>query len=205
VLEDWLVKGYPKSLSRLIEQLEKFPGIGRKTAERLAFHILKVPSEEAMGLAYALRDLKKNTVMCSQCCNIDETDPCWVCSDPARDRSVICVVEQTHDLLALERSQSYKGLYHVLGGHISPLDGITPQNLTIDKLLGRITGDVKEVVLATNPNMEGDVTANHIAELLKPLGVKVTRPARGLPPGSQVESVSQAILTDAMKGRQQIS
>jgi len=198
------MKGYPKSLSRLIEELEKLPGIGTKTAERLAFHILKVTADEAMGLAYAVRDLKKNTRMCSVCCNVDETDPCWVCSDPSRDAGVICVVEQTRDLLALERSGVYGGLYHVLGGHISPLEGISAQSLTIDKLLGRITEEIREVILATNPNMEGDVTANHIAGLLKPRGVRVTRPARGLPPGSQVESVSQSILTDAIHGRQEI-
>jgi recombination protein RecR len=198
------MKGYPKSLSRLVEELEKLPGIGTKTAERLAFHILKAPADEAMGLAYAVRDLKKNTRMCSVCCNVDETDPCWVCSDLKRDADVICVVEQTRDLLALERSGVYSGLYHVLGGHISPLEGISAQSLTIDKLLGRITEEIREVILATNPNMEGDVTANHLAGLLKPHGLRVTRPARGLPPGSQVESVSQSILTDAIHGRQEI-
>jgi len=199
-----MAKGYPKSLSRLIEELEKLPGIGTKTAERLAFHVLKAPGEEAMALACAIRDLKKNTRLCSRCCNIDESDPCWICSDGSRDRSVICVVEQARDLLALERSGSYKGLYHVLGGHISPLEGIGPQSLTIARLVDRITSEIKEVILATNPNMEGDVTANHVAGLLKPRNVKVTRPARGLPPGSQVEHVSQAILTDAMHGRQEL-
>ena len=198
------MNGIPKSLNRLVEELEKLPGIGTKTAERLAFHVLKASTEEAMGLAYAVRDLKKNTRLCSLCCNIDETDPCWVCSSPARDTSVICVVEQTHDLLALERSGCYNGLYHVLGGRVSPLDGIAPESLTVDKLLGRISGDVREVILATNPNLEGDVTANHIAELLKGRDVKVTRPARGLPPGSQVESVSRSILTDAINGRREI-
>lgn len=198
------MKSLPRSLNRLVEELEKLPGIGAKTAERLAFHVLKAPTEEAMGLAYAVRDLKKNTRLCSVCCNIDETDPCWACSDPGRDASVICVVEQTRDLLALERSGSYGGLYHVLGGRVSPLDGIAPESLTIDKLLGRISGDVREVILATNPNMEGDVTANYIAELLRPRGVKVTRPARGLPPGSQVESVGQSILTDAINGRREM-
>jgi len=199
------LKGYPRSLSKLIEELAKFPGIGSKTAERLAFHVLKTPAEEAMGLALAIRDLKKNTCLCSTCCNIDETDPCWICSDTARDRSVICVVEQTRDLLALERSGSFNGLYHVLGGHISPLEKITPQNLTIDKLIDRMkSGGVSEVIIATNPNMDGDVTANHIAELLKPFGVKITRPARGLAPGSQVENVSQASLADAISGRQEM-
>ena len=195
---------YPKSLSRLIEELGKLPGIGAKTAERLAFHLLKAEAGEAMRLAYAIRDLKKSTVLCSQCSNIAESDPCWICADHARDRSIICVVEQTRDLLALERSKSYRGLYHVLGGRISPLEGIEPESLTIDKLIGRISSDVMEIVLATNPNMEGDVTANYLAGLLKAYPVKVTRPARGLPPGSQVESVSQAILTDAMHGRQEI-
>ena len=198
------MKGYPKSLDRLVEELEKLPGIGAKTAERLAFHILKASTEEAMGLAYAVRDLKKSTRMCSRCCNIDESDPCWICAAADRETSVICVVEQMRDLLAIERSGGYKGLYHVLGGHISPLEGINPQNLTIARLIDRITGEVKEVILATNPNMEGDLTANHIAGLLKPAGVKITRPARGLPPGSQVECVSRAILTDAIHGRQEI-
>jgi len=196
------IKGFPDSLNRLVEELEKLPGVGSKTAERLAFHILKASVDEAMGLAYAIRDLKKNTRLCSRCCNIDDSDPCWICSDASRDASVICVVEQTRDLLALERSGSYRGLYHVLGGHVSPLEGINPENLTIAKLLGRIGGDVKEVILATNPNMEGDVTANHVAGLLRPLGVKITRPARGLPPGATVECVSRAIITDAIRGRQ---
>ena len=198
------MKGFPNSLNKLIEELEKLPGIGTKTAERLAFHIMKAPADEAMGLAYAVRDLKKNTRMCSRCCNIDDADPCWVCADATRDAATVCVVEQTSDLLALERSGSYKGLYHVLGGHISPLEGINPENLTINKLLDRINTDIKEVILATNPNMEGDVTANYIAGLLKPFGVKITRPARGLPPGSHVECVSRAILTDAIRGRQEI-
>ena len=198
------MKGLPNSLNRLIEELEKLPGIGSKTAERLAFHIMKAPTEEAMGLAYAVRDLKKNTRMCSRCCNIDDADPCWICADAARDTTIICVVEQTRDLLALERSGSYKGLYHVLGGHISPLEGINPENLTIGRLLDRIGGEIKEVILATNPNMEGDVTANHVAGLLKDRGVRITRPARGLPPGSTVECVSRAILTDALRGRQEL-
>jgi len=199
------MSGYTKSLGNLMEELVKLPGVGKRSAERLAFHLLRVSTEDAMALARAIRDLKKNTRICSKCFNIAESDPCAICSDSRRDRTILCVVEQTRDLIAIEEAGSYSGLYHVLQGRIAPLDGMTPESLTISQLLERVKVDgVKEVILATNPDMEGDVTANYIAEQLGPAGVRITRPARGLPAGSQVEYVGKKIISDAFEGRQPI-
>ena len=199
------MSGYTESLSALIDELSKLPGIGKRSAERLAFHLLRQSTGEAMALAYAIRNLKKNTRVCSQCYNIAESDPCGICGDSHRDASLLCVVEQVRDLLAIEETGSYSGLYHVLQGRIAPLDGMTPDTLTIGPLVKRVrAGDVREVILATNPDMEGDVTANHIAERLAGTGVRITRPARGIPSGSQVEYVGKTILTDALKGRRAI-
>jgi len=198
--------GYTKSLTKLMEELAKLPGIGQRSAERLAFHLLRLSTEDAMALAYAIRDLKKNTRICSACYNIAESDPCEICSDPRRDHAVVCVVEQTRDVIAIEQTDSYHGLYHVLQGRIAPLEGMTPETLTVGKLVERVkAGGIQEVILATNPDMEGDVTANYIAEQLAATGVQITRPARGLPAGSQVEYVGRTILTDALKGRQPIA
>jgi len=196
---------YTEALNRLIEQFGKLPGIGAKTAERLAFYILKAPASEAMALAEAIRDVKTKIGRCRLCYNLSEQPVCEICSDPRRDRSIICVVEQPKDVISLEQTGACKWVYHVLGGHIAPLEGVEPDDLTIDKLLERVRGgQVKEVVMATNPNMEGDGTALYISSLLRPLGVKITRLARGLPTGSTIEYASTKILTDAILGRQQL-
>ena len=189
----------------LIKELGRLPGVGQKSAERLAYHILRASSEDALKLAQAIRDVKEKVRQCSVCCNMAETDPCHICGDASRDHAVICVVEEPKDLLALERAGSFRGVYHVLGGRIAPLDGMDPGTLTLDRLVARVkTGEVREVVLALNPNMEGDLTASHVAELVKGAGAKVTQIARGIPPGSQIEYASQAILSDALKGRREL-
>ena len=196
---------YTDSLNELIEQFGKLPGIGPKTAERLAFHILKTTPEEAMALAKAVSDVKINIKQCSICFNLAESDTCTICSDPRRDKSIICVVEQSRDVISLEKTGLCKWGYHVLNGHIAPLEGIEPSDLTIDELVKRVrTGDIEEVVMATNPNIEGDGTALYITSVLKPLGVKTTRLARGLPTGSNIEYASGSILADAILGRQKL-
>jgi len=193
---------YTQSLNKLIDELGKLPGIGPKTAERLAFHILKTEKNEALSLADAINTLKSSVRQCKQCHNLSEGELCSVCSDTKRDKSIICVVEQFKDLIALEKTGLCKWVYHVLGGHIAPLDGIEPQDLTIDHLVSRIRNEkISEVVMATNPTVEGDGTALYISSLIKSLGIKVTRLARGLPGGSQIEFASGAILTDAILGR----
>lgn len=199
------MNAYPQSIIKLMNEFEKMPGIGQKTAERLACYVLKQPVEEAMQLAYAIRDVKKFIKTCSICFNVSEKDPCHICSNTQRDSSVICVIEQLADLLTIEKTGKYNGLYHVLQGHISPLDGITPESLTIEKLLQRIKSDhVEEVILATNLNMEGDATALYIHKQLHSLGVRVTRLARGLPTGSYLEYANTAIVSDAMSGRNEM-
>lgn len=196
---------YTESLNRLIDEFGRLPGIGPKTAERLAFHILKADGPEAMKLADAIGDVKTKIKRCRQCWNLSEGDVCQVCSDPRRDQSLICVVEQPKDVISLEKTGASKWLYHVLGGHIAPLDGIEASDLTIDKLVERVrTGQVKEVIMATNPNIEGDGTSLYISSLLRPLGVRITRLARGLPTGSTIEYASGKILTDAILGRQEL-
>ncbi|HUT32770.1 MAG TPA: recombination mediator RecR [Planctomycetota bacterium] len=196
---------YTESLSRLMAELGKLPGIGARTAERLALHLLKTPEEEAMALAQAIRDVKHNTRHCSTCCNVTEQDPCGICSDSRRDHTVLCVVEQPRDLLAIEKTGAYRGVYHVLMGRIAPLEDVHPEDLTIGRLVQRIkTSGVKEVILYTNPDLEGDVTAQHLAHVLQPLKVKVSLPARGIPTGSQIEYASETILRDALEGRREI-
>lgn len=193
---------YTKSLNTLIEQFGKLPGIGAKTAERLAFYILKSDTPEAMALATAISDVKKNIHQCKICFNLAETEICSICSDSRRDHSVICVVEQPKDVVNLEKTGLCKWTYHVLNGHIAPLEGIEPDDLTIDALIKRVRDDaVKEVVMATNPNLEGDGTSLYIHSLLNSLDVKVTRLARGLPAGSTIEFSSGSILTDAILNR----
>lgn len=192
----------PEPLERLMKQLEALPGIGPRSAERIAFHLLRIERSEALALADAIRDVKEKLRHCSQCFNLTDTDPCAICSDPRRDASVIVVVEQPKDLMALEATGAVRGLYHVLMGHIAPLDGVEPADLTIEPLVDRIRrGGVQEVVLATNPTVEGDGTALHLHSLLAPLGVKVTRLARGLAVGSQVEYATKAMLEAAIVGR----
>jgi len=188
-----------------MEELGKLPGIGARSAERLAFHILKAEQQEAMRLADAIRDVKTRIRPCSRCFNLAEEELCPICADPRRDATKICVVEQPKDLLALEATGVYRGVYHVLMGHIAPLEGVEADDLTIDALVARVrAGGADEVILATNPTVAGDGTSLYIAELLNPLGVKITRLARGLPTGGQIEYASQSILSDAMNERRQL-
>jgi len=196
---------YTESLNKLIEEFEKLPGVGPKTAERLAFYILKAEPAEAMRLADAIRDVKNKIKQCEICYNYSEQKICEICSDERRDKSLICVVEQPKDVIALEKTGACRWVYHVLGGHIAPLEGIEAGDLTIDKLVERVRGgSVKEVIMATNPNMAGDGTTLYISSVLRPLGVKITRLARGLPAGSTIEYASGKILTDAILGRQEL-
>jgi recombination protein RecR len=196
---------YPESLERLISELKRLPGVGQRTAERLAFHVLQVSTDDAMRLAYAVRDVKKNIRACSSCCMPTEHDPCAICADGARDRGVVCVVEQPKDLYALEKLGSFRGVYHVLMGTIALLDGIEAKDLTIARLEKRLAeGGVREVILATNPNLDGDATALHLTEILRGAGVRVTRIARGIPAGSTLEYASRAILEDAIEGRKEV-
>jgi recombination protein RecR len=190
------------ALGRVIQELGKLPGIGPKTAERLAHHLLTTEKSEALALADAIRALKENIHLCRECFNVAEAELCPICADARRDQSVICVVEQTRDLMSLEKTSLYRGLYHVLGGRIAPLENMGPEQLTVDHLLRRVQrGTVKEVIMATNPTMEGDGTALYISSLLAPTGVKVTRLARGLPTGSQMEFANRDMLADALEGR----
>jgi recombination protein RecR len=196
---------YTETLNKLIEQFGRLPGIGPKTAERLAFHILKSEPTEAMNLANAIRDVKNKIKRCEICFNLAEQAVCQICSDPGRDKTLICVVEQPKDVIKLEKTQACQWVYHVLGGHIAPLDGIEPDDLTINQLVERVrSGGVKEVIMATNPNMAGDGTALYISSLLKPFDLKITRLARGLATGSAIEYASPKMLTDAITGRQQL-
>ena len=196
---------YTESLSRLMAEFGKLPGIGARTAERLALHLLKTPEAEAIALAQAIQDVKRNTRHCSVCCNVTEQDPCAICADERRDHALLCVVEQPRDLLAIEKTGAFRGVYHVLMGRIAPLEDIHPEDLTIDRLIRRIRASgIKEVILYTNPDLEGDVTAQHLAHVLQPLRVKVSLPARGIPTGSQIEYASETILRDALDGRREI-
>lgn len=192
-------------VARLIDEFNKLPGIGPKTAQRLTYFLLRAPSEQAHALAEALIRMKERTILCSICFNITEEDPCSLCQSPSRDRHAICVVEEPLDVLALERTRSYKGLYHVLHGAISPVDGIGPEDLRIRELLARVRQEqITEVVLATNPNLEGDATAMYLHGLLRPLGARVTRLARGLPVGGDLEYADEVTLTRALEGRRDI-
>jgi recombination protein RecR len=196
---------YTETLNKLIAEFEKLPGIGPKTAERLAFFILKAQPAEALVLAEAIRDVKEKIKHCQICYNLSEQSICQICRDERRDRSIICVVEQSKDIINLEKTGACKWVYHVLGGHIAPLEGIEPGDLTIEQLVERVReGDVKEVIMATNPNMAGDGTALYISSLLRTAGVKITRLARGLPSGSTIEYASGKILTDAILGRREL-
>jgi recombination protein RecR len=197
--------GYAETIERLMAELGKLPGIGARTAERLAFHILKATDAEALGLADAIHDVKTKIRPCSQCFNLSEGELCTVCADPRRDRNAICVVEQPKDLLALEATGAFGGLYHVLMGHIAPLEGVEAEDLTIGALVERVkAGEISEVILATNPTVAGDGTALYISSLLAPLGVKVTRLARGLPTGGQIEYANKSILSDALTERRDL-
>jgi recombination protein RecR len=190
---------------RLIDEFHKLPGIGPKSAQRLAYYLLRMPTVDAQALAAAILEVKERVTLCSICMNVTEVDPCRVCSDDRRERTIICVVEEPLDILALERSRSYHGLYHVLHGAISPMDAIGPEDLKMTELLQRLRSDeVREIILATNPNLEGEATAMYLTRLLKPLGVKVTRLARGLPMGGDLEYADDVTLARALEGRQEM-
>jgi len=189
----------------LIDALRRLPGIGYKSAQRLAFHLLKAPAEEAHGLADAIIAAKQKVAICKTCFNVAEGDQCNFCRDPKRDATLICVVEEPGDIIAVERTQEFRGLYHVLGGHISPMDGIGPDDLRIRELLQRVgTGEVKEVILCTNPTVEGEATAIYLAGLIRPLDVRVTRIASGLPVGGDLEYADEVTLGRALEGRRDI-
>lgn len=192
-------------VANLIDALSRLPGIGPKTAARLAFYLLRVPDAEVFALADALRDLKERVVFCARCCNIAETSPCAICSSDERDQGLICVVEEPSDVLAVERTREYKGVYHVLHGAISPVDGIGPGQLKTAELVARLqVTPVREVLLATNPNLEGEATAMYLARLIKPLGVRVTRLAHGLPVGGDLEYADEVTLSRALSGRHEM-
>lgn len=195
----------PAPVSRLIDEFHKLPGIGPKSAQRLTYHLLRIPHDEAIALAEAITELKERTVLCSVCQNVTESDPCAICRDSDRDRTVICVVEEPLDILAVERTRGFHGLYHVLHGVISPMDGIGPDDLKIAELLTRLrAGNVGEVIMATNPNLEGEATSMYVSRLLTPLGVRVTRLARGLPMGSDLEYADDVTLSRAIENRQDV-
>lgn len=192
-----------QSVAELINQLAKLPGIGKKSAERLAYHLLHLSKKEAMALANAIRDVKENVRYCKHCFNLAEKDECEICSDPRRDQDVVCVVEQPRDLMSLEQTGMYRGLYHVLLGRIAPLENVGPEHLTIKALVNRVRGgQFKEMIMATNPTVEGDGTALYISNQLGELPIKITRLARGITTGSVLEYANKEMLSDALSGRQ---
>jgi recombination protein RecR len=196
---------YPRSLDRLIEELVRLPGIGPKTAQRLAFYLLKMSKREALSLAKAIAEVKERIHTCPTCFNIAEDGRCEICLSQGRDRSMICVVEEANDLLAIERTKGFKGLYHVLGGSLSPLEGRGPDELQTEALLQRLRGgEVREVIIATNPNVEGEATCLYLQRLLKPMGVIITRLAHGLPMGSDLEYADEITLAKSMEGRREL-
>ena len=199
------MKYYAKPLNRLINELAKLPGIGGKTAQRLAFHILSMDDKSAMELAEAISDAKRSMTYCSVRGNLTDTDPCAICADESRDKSVICVVESPKDVVAMEKIREYRGYYHVLHGAISPMDGIGPDDINLKSLIMRLQDeDVKELIIATNPNIEGEATAMYIARLIKPSGIKVTRIAHGIPVGGDLEYADEVTLLKAMEGRREL-
>ena len=200
------MKQYPRPLNKLINELSKLPGIGGKTAQRLAFHILSLTDQEANNLAQAIVDAKKNLHYCSVCGNLTDRDPCLICSDAERDPSIICVVETPQDVMAMERIREYRGMYHVLHGAISPVEGIGPGDINLKSLITRLQSDdrVREIIIATNPNIEGEATAMYISRLIKPSGIKVTRIAHGIPVGGDLEYADEVTLSKAMEGRREL-
>ncbi|CDF59147.1 recombination mediator RecR [Thermobrachium celere] len=195
---------YPTKVAKLIEELSKLPGVGTKTAQRLAFYIINMDKRDVESLADAIIEAKASIKYCSVCGNLTDTDPCVICSNTARDRSTICVVQEPKDVIAMERTKEYKGLYHVLHGAISPMLGIGPDDIKIKELLSRMNDEVKEVIIATNPNVEGEATAMYIARLIKPLGIKVSRIAHGIPVGGDIEYADEVTLLKALEGRREI-
>lgn len=195
----------PDPLAKLIEQLQRLPGIGAKSAQRLAYHVLKTPREEVDRLAEAMREVKDRVTYCSTCGNITDVDPCFFCTSPSRDHRLVCVVEEPENVNGVEKTRQFSGLYHVLMGALSPLHGVGPDDLRIKDLLTRVAGGgVEEVILATNPNVEGEATAIYLAKLLKPLGIKVTRIAMGVPVGSDLEYADDVTMQRAMEGRREL-
>lgn len=196
---------YAAPVAKLIEAFEKLPGIGHKTAQRLAFHVLNLSEEKANSIATAIIEAKSKIKYCSICNNLTDIDPCNLCSSQSRDKSLICVIEDPRDVVAMERTREFKGYYHVLHGAISPMEGIGPEDIKIKELLARIrTGNIVEVILATNPNIEGEATAMYISKLLKPLGIKTTRIAHGIPVGGDLEYADEVTLAKALEGRREI-
>ncbi len=196
---------YGESMDRLLQELSRLPGVGRKTAERLAHHILRLPDDDALALAIAIRDVKRKTASCSRCACITEENPCAICSDARRSGDVVCVVEQHRDLVAIEDAQAFTGLYHVLGGRVSPLDGVNAEDLTIERLVARVRDEgVREVIVATSPDLEGDGTALYVERALAPTGVRVSRISRGVPTGYALEHSSAAMIQDSIRGRRPV-
>ncbi|MDB44036.1 recombination protein RecR [Listeria monocytogenes] len=196
---------YPEPITKLIDSFMKLPGIGPKSAARLAFYVLDMKEDDVLDFAKALVDAKRNLSFCSVCGHITDKDPCYICADTSRDRSVICVVQESKDVIAMEKMRDFHGLYHVLHGTISPMDGIGPEDINIPNLLKRLQDDtIEEVILATNPNVEGEATAMYISRLLKPSGIKVTRIAHGLPVGGDLEYADEVTLSKAMEGRREV-
>ena len=199
------MKQYPKPLGRLINELSKMPGIGGKTAQRLAFHILSLPAEEAAALATSITEAKEKMKYCPVCGNLTDQEPCSICRDKNRRQDIICVVESPKDVMAMERIKEFDGLYHVLHGAISPMDGVGPEDINLKQLIVRLqNSDVKEIILATNPNIEGEATAMYIARLIKPSGIKVSRIANGIPVGGDLEYADEVTLLKAMEGRREL-
>jgi len=195
----------PDPLTKLIEQLQRLPGVGAKSAQRLAYHVLKTPREDVDRLADAMREVKDRVTYCSACSNITDVDPCFFCTDPDRDHRIICVVEEPENVNGIEKTRDFKGVYHVLMGALSPLHGVGPDDLKIKNLLMRVSnGGVEEVILATNPNVEGEATAIYLAKLLKPMGIRVTRIAMGVPVGSDLEYADEVTMHMAMEGRREV-
>jgi len=196
---------YPEPIAKLIDAFSRLPGIGPKTASRLAFYVLRMPEQDVIDFAKALVNVKRNLLYCSVCCNITDTDPCRICQDKSRDRSSICVVQEPKDVIAMERTREYQGLYHVLHGAISPVEGIGPDDIRINELLNRLTDEtVQELIMATNPNIEGEATAMYLSRLVKPFGIKVTRIAHGLPVGGDLEYADEVTLSKALEGRREL-
>ena len=196
---------YPEPIARLIDAFTHLPGIGPKTAARLAFHVLRMQEDDVIDFAKALVNVKRNLHYCSVCCNITDTDPCRICQDKTRDASVICVVQETKDLVAMERTKEYMGYYHVLQGAISPMEGVGPEDIRLAELLKRLSDErVKELILATNPNIEGEATAMYISRLVRHFGIKVTRIAHGLPVGGDLEYADEVTLSKALEGRREL-
>lgn len=189
------------SMEKAISELSRLPGIGRKTAQRLVFHLLKTSRQEVQSLAEAIIAIKDKIGFCSICYNITESDPCSICTSDKRDRSIVCVVEEANDVLAIERTGEYRGLYHVLGGALSPLEGVGPEDLSVKELLARLNGSTNEIIIATNPNTEGEATALYLEKLIRPLSIRISRIARGLPVGGDLEYADEMTLTKALEGR----